>query len=112
MGCFVYCFLGSAKDITLGPTAIMSLLTAEFAKSPIHGDATIAVVLTFFCGIIQLLMGMFKLGKQKRIHLNCLMFSLYRVIMKSYDSIYIFLYLPKNLIDTFYESHLILGDPC
>lgn len=26
MGCFVYAIFGSAKDITIGPTAIMSLM--------------------------------------------------------------------------------------
>ena len=27
MGCFTYCVFGSAKDITIGPTAIMALMT-------------------------------------------------------------------------------------
>lgn len=31
VGCFVYCFFGTSKDIQLGPTAIMSFLTAIFA---------------------------------------------------------------------------------
>jgi sodium-independent sulfate anion transporter 11 len=26
MGVFIYCFLGTSKDVTLGPTAIMSLI--------------------------------------------------------------------------------------
>jgi len=65
MGVFVYCFLGTSKDITLGPTAIMSLLIADFAseKSPIKGDATYAVILTLMCGIIQFVMGLLNLGK-------------------------------------------------
>ena len=29
MGCFMYCIFGSVKDITVGPTAIMALLTSE-----------------------------------------------------------------------------------
>ena len=32
MGCFVYVFFGTAKDITFGPTAIMSLMVGSFGK--------------------------------------------------------------------------------
>lgn len=62
MGCFVYCFLGTAKDITLGPTAIMSLMTATFATSPIEEDATYAIVLCLITGCVQLLLGLLNLG--------------------------------------------------
>ena len=65
MGCFIYCLLGTSKDITLGPTAIMSLMTAAFGTSPIEHDATVAIVLTLFCGIVQFLMGVLHLGKLK-----------------------------------------------
>ncbi|KAK2166857.1 hypothetical protein LSH36_34g03057 [Paralvinella palmiformis] len=62
MGCFVYCVLGTAKDITLGPTAIMSLMTAEFGGSWVHYDATVSIILTLFCGITQLVMGLLNIG--------------------------------------------------
>ncbi|ESO97389.1 hypothetical protein LOTGIDRAFT_231568 [Lottia gigantea] len=62
MGCFVYCFLGTSKDITLGPTAIMSLMTGTFAHSQVEGDATYAIILTLMCGVVQLVMGMLNLG--------------------------------------------------
>jgi len=62
MGCFIYLFLGTSKDITLGPTAIMSLLTGEFGKSPVEQDATYAIILSLICGIIQLLMGILHIG--------------------------------------------------
>ncbi|CAH1274414.1 SLC26A11 [Branchiostoma lanceolatum] len=58
MGCLVYFLLGSSKDITLGPTAIMSLMVASYAE----GDTTYAVALTLLCGCIQLGMGIFRLG--------------------------------------------------
>ena len=58
MGCFVYIFLGSSKDITVGPTAIMSLLTAEYASK---GPAVV-VLLTFLSGWIIMLLGFLKLG--------------------------------------------------
>ena len=62
MGCFVYCFLGTSKDITLGPTAIMSLMTATFAESPVKNDATYAILLCLLTGCVQFLMGIFRLG--------------------------------------------------
>ncbi|NXF87733.1 S2611 protein, partial [Eubucco bourcierii] len=58
MGCFVYCFLGTAKDVTLGPTAIMSLLVSSYAfHQPVY-----AILLTFLSGCIQLAMGLLHLG--------------------------------------------------
>ncbi|NXF36586.1 S2611 protein, partial [Nyctibius bracteatus] len=58
MGCFVYCFLGTAKDVTLGPTAIMSLLVSSYAfHEPVY-----AILLAFLSGCIQLAMGLLHLG--------------------------------------------------
>uniref|UniRef100_A0A0B7AJE2 STAS domain-containing protein n=1 Tax=Arion vulgaris TaxID=1028688 RepID=A0A0B7AJE2_9EUPU len=68
MGCFVYCILGSSKDITLGPTAVMSLMTATFGTDLypeiISEDKgrTMAVILTFMSGVIQLSTGILRLG--------------------------------------------------
>ena len=58
MGCFVYCLLGGSKDVTLGPTAIMSLMVNRYTK----GNPFYAVALTLFCGIVQLTMGVLRLG--------------------------------------------------
>ena len=68
MGGLKYCLFGTSKDVTMGPTAIMSLLVAEFAseRSPIHGDgdsaAAYAILLTLMCGLIQMAMGFLNLG--------------------------------------------------
>ncbi|NWI54177.1 S2611 protein, partial [Calyptomena viridis] len=58
MGCFVYCFLGTAKDVTLGPTAIMSLLVSSY----VFHEPVYAILLSFLSGCIQLAMGLLHLG--------------------------------------------------
>lgn len=58
MGCFVYCVFGGSKDVTLGPTAIMSLMVSRHAR----GEPSYAIALTFYCGIVQLFMGLLRLG--------------------------------------------------
>ena len=58
MGCFVYLIFGSCKDITVGPTAIMALLTSEHADK---GPAFV-ILLTFLSGIIIMVLGILKLG--------------------------------------------------
>nr|XP_033817275.1 sodium-independent sulfate anion transporter isoform X3 [Geotrypetes seraphini] len=58
MGCFVYCLMGTSKDVTLGPTAIMSLLVSFYT----FGDPALAVLMTFLSGCIQLAMGLLCLG--------------------------------------------------
>lgn len=58
MGCFVYIFLGSCKDVPIGPTALASLLTFQAAG----GVWQRAVLLSFLTGVIEILMGVFQLG--------------------------------------------------
>ena len=64
MGCFMYCVFGSVKDITIGPTAIMAIMTGDVFKD---GDKAIygryyAVLLAFTTGVLVLLFGLFQLG--------------------------------------------------
>ncbi|KAG6445365.1 sodium-independent sulfate anion transporter [Manduca sexta] len=59
MGCFVYIIFGSCKDITLGPTALLALMTYQ----QIQGRNTdYAVLLCFLSGVVQLVMGLLHLG--------------------------------------------------
>lgn len=60
LGCFVYILLGSCKDVPMGPTAIQSLLTFQAIRG--HGPEH-AILLCFLCGVVQVLMGFFGLGK-------------------------------------------------
>lgn len=59
MGCFVYFFLGTSRDVTLGPTAIMSLLVSSYT----FHEPAYAVLLAFLSGCIQLAMGCLCLGE-------------------------------------------------
>lgn len=58
LGCIVYIFFGSCKDVPMGPTAISALLTYQTAG----GSWQRAVLLCFISGIVELLMGIFGLG--------------------------------------------------
>jgi len=67
MGCFVYMVLGSSKDITIGPTAIMALMTQQFTRDIpcLDQDGVVenmAVLLTFITGIVILLATVFRIG--------------------------------------------------
>lgn len=61
MGGFIYTLLGTSKDVTLGPTAIMSLL----CFSVVGGQPHRAVLLSLLCGLIQAVMALLRLGKKK-----------------------------------------------
>lgn len=65
MGCFVYVLFGTSKDITLGPTAILSLLTASLTGTcgDVEDRINCALSLTFLSGAIQLALGLLNLGK-------------------------------------------------
>eukprot|EP00095_Tigriopus_kingsejongensis_P006119 maker-scaffold98_size375582-snap-gene-1.13 protein:Tk06119 transcript:maker-scaffold98_size375582-snap-gene-1.13-mRNA-1 annotation:"sulfate transporter " len=55
---FVYALLGTCKEVNIGPTAVNSLMSFNYA-----GDSIVhAVALAFFSGIIEILAGFFKLG--------------------------------------------------
>jgi len=64
MGCFVYCVFGSAKDITIGPTAIMALMTGAVFKGGelAKNGEYYAILLAFFSGIIIFIFGLLQLG--------------------------------------------------
>lgn len=59
MGCFVYIFLGSCKVSTIGPTAIMAIMTQPYVKGR---NPEFAVLLTFLKGCLTLLFGVLNLG--------------------------------------------------
>lgn len=63
LGCFLYILFGSCKDVPMGPTAIMSLLTYQQVGNLGTNAPYYAIVLCFLAGCVQLLMGVLGLGK-------------------------------------------------
>lgn len=59
VGCFVYAIFGSCKDITIGPTALMALMTYQ---QTFGRNVDFAILLCFLSGCVQLLMGVLHLG--------------------------------------------------
>ncbi|XP_076292343.1 sodium-independent sulfate anion transporter [Lasioglossum baleicum] len=59
MGAMVYIIFGSCKDITIGPTALMALMTHEYVQGR---NADFAILLAFLCGCLQILMAFLRLG--------------------------------------------------
>ncbi|XP_018570602.1 sodium-independent sulfate anion transporter [Anoplophora glabripennis] len=58
-GCFVYTIFGSIKDITIGPTALMALMTYQ---QVVGRNVDYAVLLCFLSGIVQMIMTILHLG--------------------------------------------------
>lgn len=59
MGCFVYVILGSTQAVTIGPTALLGLMTYNGAVAMGPGAA---VFLAFFAGCVELLLGLLNFG--------------------------------------------------
>ncbi|XP_076275104.1 sodium-independent sulfate anion transporter-like isoform X1 [Rhynchophorus ferrugineus] len=59
MGCFVYTVFGSIKDITIGPTALMALMTYQ---QIVGRNTDYAILLCFLSGVVQLIMSILHLG--------------------------------------------------
>ncbi|CAH1391158.1 unnamed protein product [Nezara viridula] len=59
LGCFVYTVFGSCKDITIGPTALMSLMTYQQVY---NRNQDYAVLLCFLSGCLMVLMAVLRLG--------------------------------------------------
>ncbi|KAL7028863.1 hypothetical protein ACKWTF_006023 [Chironomus riparius] len=59
MGSIVYIFLGTVKEVSIGPTSLMSIITVSYTyEKPIE----YVFIMTFICGCVEMLMGVFKLG--------------------------------------------------
>ncbi|KAJ1419901.1 sulfate anion transporter, conserved site [Sesbania bispinosa] len=63
----VYAFMGSSRDIAIGPVAVVSLLLGtmlsdEISNTKSHEYLRLAFTATFFAGVTQMVLGVFRLG--------------------------------------------------
>lgn len=63
IGCFIYTLFGSIKDITIGPTALMALMTYQQIN---NRNVDYAIFLCFLSGVVQLMMAILHLGRYKK----------------------------------------------
>ncbi|KAH8554681.1 sulfate transporter family-domain-containing protein [Umbelopsis sp. PMI_123] len=67
VGVCIYCIFGTSKDISIGPTAVMSLLVGQTITSVTASNAQytgpeIAALLALFGGIVSVFIGLVRLG--------------------------------------------------
>lgn len=66
----VYAFMGSSRDIAIGPVAVVSLLLGRMLSNEItdyksHEYLRLAFTATFFAGITQMVLGVFRFVNSK-----------------------------------------------
>lgn len=59
MGLFSYVLFGSVKESSIGPTAVMALMTFSYAN---EGGPAYAALLSFLAGLVELVAGLLNLG--------------------------------------------------
>lgn len=63
MGGIVYALLGGCREVTIGPTALLALMTSRHTNLGGTSGPALAILLCFLSGIVELLMACLKLGK-------------------------------------------------
>lgn len=67
-GSLIYVFFGTIKEVSIGPTSLMALLTLQYT---VDKPPEFAIILAFLAGCVELAMGILKLGKHNHIYLTC-----------------------------------------
>lgn len=62
VGCIVYAFFGGCADLTIGPTALLALMTGRHTKLGGDSGPHLAILLCFLSGVVEMLMAFLKLG--------------------------------------------------
>uniref|UniRef100_A0A1A9WSN2 SLC26A/SulP transporter domain-containing protein n=1 Tax=Glossina brevipalpis TaxID=37001 RepID=A0A1A9WSN2_9MUSC len=62
MGGIIYAFLGSCRQVTIGPTALLALITSHHTSFGLTSGADYSILLCLISGIIEFLMAILKLG--------------------------------------------------
>lgn len=59
MGCFIYSIFGTTPAAAIGPTSILAIIVAPYV---LIGGVTYAVLLSFFSGLLMLILGLLNCG--------------------------------------------------
>lgn len=59
MGLFTYAVFGSVNETSIGPTAVLALMTFSYAH---EGGPAYAALLSFLTGLVELVAGILNLG--------------------------------------------------
>ncbi|KAJ3208333.1 hypothetical protein HDU82_002614 [Entophlyctis luteolus] len=67
IGALLYALFATSKDVTIGPTAVLSLAVGQALSTYANGattaqQVTFALTLSFWTGVIQLVIGLFRFG--------------------------------------------------
>lgn len=59
IGSFIYIIFGSIKEVSIGPTSLMALLTLQYTKDK---PLEFVIILAFLAGVVEFVMGVLRLG--------------------------------------------------
>lgn len=62
IGCIVYAVFGGCRELTIGPTALLALMTSRHTSLGGESGPQLAILLCILSGMVQLLMAGLKLG--------------------------------------------------
>lgn len=62
VGCIVYAFFGGCTDLTIGPTALLALMTRRHTGLGGESGPHLAILLCFLSGVVEMIMAFLKLG--------------------------------------------------
>lgn len=62
VGGILYAFLGGCRQVTIGPTALLALITSKHTGLGLTSGPTYAILLCFISGVIELIMALLRLG--------------------------------------------------
>lgn len=58
----MYAFIGGCREVTIGPTALLALMTSRHTGLGGNSGPHLAVLLCFLAGIVEFIMALLKLG--------------------------------------------------
>lgn len=62
MGGFIYALLGGCREVTIGPTALLSLMTNRHTSLGGRSGPDLAILLCLLAGIVEFIMALLRLG--------------------------------------------------